>query len=95
MKLNKVSTLPSSLFRNLYKADILPKSKSYVWGHNEINCISLTNDFGGKAFHNLVKSRVKTENLFSTFAVKGVINSEIFRSFTKLVFQDQTDSLKN
>lgn len=38
-------------------------------------------EFGAKAFCSLVESRVKTKELkpFSTFAVEGVINSNILR----------------
>ena len=34
--------------------------------------------FGAKAFRSSVNRRVKTENPYSTFAVKGVINDEVF-----------------
>ena len=50
---------------------------------NETNCISLSNGFGARS---LGEVRVKTENLLFTFAVEGVINSEILRSFTELLF---------
>ena len=41
---------------------------------------SLPNEFGTKAFCSLFERRVKTENYFSTFAVEGLINSEILKS---------------
>ena len=61
---------------------------------HEINCISLSNIFGAKEFHNLVKRRVEIENLIHIFAIEGVINSEILKSFTKFLFQNQTGSFK-
>lgn len=42
--------------------------------------VSLSNEFGTKAFCSLFETRVKTENSFSTFAVEGIINSEILKS---------------
>ena len=42
--------------------------------------------FGTKAFCSLAKRAIKTENLFRIFAVKGVINSENWKSFIKLPF---------
>ena len=42
--------------------------------------VGLPNEFGTKAFCSLFERRVKTENSFSTFAVEGVISSEILKS---------------
>ena len=38
--------------------------------------------------HSLVERRVKTEDPFSTFAVEGVINSEILKKFHKTSFSE-------
>ena len=48
-----------------------------IWGSIEINCISLSNEFGTK----VVRRRVKTENYLSTFVVVGAVNTEIFMTF--------------
>ena len=48
-----------------------------------MNCISLSNEF-----RNLVERKIK--NRLSTFAVVGVVNTEIFMSFIKLHFYKQT-----
>ena len=48
--------------------------------------ISLSNEFGVNVLHSLVERKVKIKNRLSTFAVVGVVNSEIFMSFTKLLF---------
>ena len=47
---------------------------------------SLSNDFGAKAFCSLLKRKGKTENSFSAFVGEGVINSEMLKSFIKLLF---------
>ena len=41
-------------------------------------------------FRSLAEKKVKTENPLSTFAVVGVVNTEIFMSFIKLPFYRHT-----
>ena len=63
---------------------------NHIWGSIEINCISLSNEFGANVFHSSVERKVKTENHPSIFAVSGVVNTKIFMSFSKLPFYKQT-----
>ena len=73
----------------------LSKSYIYIWFHWNY-CISLSNEFGTNLFCSSVKIKVKAENLLSifgtkyskvdSFAVVGVINTEIF---IKLPFYKQ------
>ena len=53
-------------------------------------------EFGAKAFCSLVESRVKTKELkpFSTFAVEGVINSNILERVTNFSFRNKQVNLK-
>ena len=39
------------------------------------------------SFHSFLERRVKTENLFSTFAAEGVINKENLKSFFKIFLE--------
>ena len=82
VKLHQFSTTLCGFFRNFSKSVL----SSYIWGSIEINCISLSNEFGDNVFHSLVKRKVKTENRLPTFSVVGVVNTEIFVSFSKLPF---------
>ena len=86
VKLHQLSTMLCGVFRNFSKSVLSSLSKSYIWGSIEINCISLSNEFGA----NLAKRKVKTENHLSTFVFVGVVNTEIFMSFIKLPFYKQT-----
>ena len=86
VKLHQLGPTLCGFFRNLPKSVILSLSKSYIWGSSEINCINLFNEFGANVFHSLVERKVKTENRLSTFAVVGVVNTEIFMGFIKLPF---------
>ena len=53
-------------------------------------------EFGAKAFCSLVESRVKTKELkpFSTFAVEGVINSNILERVTNFSFRNKQVNFK-
>ena len=88
--LHQLSTTLCGFFRNLSKSVISSLSKSYIWGSIEINCISLSNEFGTNVFRSSVERKVKTENRLPTFAVVGVVNTETFMSFIKLPFYKQT-----
>ena len=48
-------------------------------GSIEINCISLSDEFGANIFHSLVEEKLR----LSTFSVVRVIKTEIFMSFIK------------
>ena len=89
VKLHQLSTILCGFFRHLSKSVILSLSKSYICS-NEINCISLCNEFGTNVFCSFVERKVKTVNHLSTFAVVGVVNTEIFISFIKLSFYKHT-----
>ena len=73
-------------FMNLSKSVFSLLSQSYISGSTEINCISLSKEFGTNVFLSLVKKRAKTENPLSIFAVVEVVNMETFMSFIKLSF---------
>ena len=67
----------------------LPQSD---WGPNEINCIIWSDEF--EVFRSLVESRVKTENLFSNFALEGVIIKEILK-FHKTSYLETNKSISS
>ena len=81
-------------FKNLCTSVILPQSKPSIWDSNETNCIGLYNDFGAKACCSLVKRWVKAENSLSTFAVEEAVNSEILKSFKKLLSRNKQANFK-
>ena len=72
-KLDKLSTTLCSFLRNLFKLVILPLFKSYIWKSTEINCTGLSNEFGTKVFHSLIKRRIKTEIIFLYLLLQGLI----------------------
>ena len=86
VKLHQPSATVCVFFRNLSKSVISPLSKLYKWDSIKIYYLSLSNEFGASVFRSLVKRRAKTENCLSTFAVVGVVNTEIFASFINLSF---------
>ena len=81
-------------FKNLCTSVILPQSKPSIWDSHETNCIGLYNDFGAKVCCSLVKRWVKAENSLSTFAVEEAVNSEILKSFKKLLSRNKQANFK-
>ena len=92
-KLHQLSTWLCGVFRNLSKSVISSLFKSYIWGSIEINCISLSNEFGTNVFRSLVERKVKTENHLSTFAVVGVVKTESFRVSLNFLFKNMQVNL--
>ena len=69
-------------------------SRSYIRGSFEINCINLSND--AKYFVVFSKEELKTGNCLPTFVAAGVVNTEIFLSFTNFIFtKKQINNVNN
>ena len=61
---------------------ILSQSNYSALGAIKISLINISRVFGANELRSLVESNVRTENLRSTFAGEGVIDSENLKSFT-------------
>ena len=87
--MHQLGTTLRVFFKNLSKSVILLLAKSYIRGSIEINCISLSNEFGANVYHSLVERSIINWKLFSTFVVVGVVDTEIVMCFIKLPFYKQ------
>ena len=78
-----------TLFSGIYPNQLFRPYLNHMY-EVPLKLIALSNEFGSNVFCRLAEKKVRTENCLSTFAVVGVVNTEIFMSFIKLPFYKHT-----